>query len=499
MAEYVINKYRTLFVRAKELYNDEKYKESATLLEIIVKNDETCYEGMYYLGSIYYYGLNGKADYDRAFELLILAAMNKQYKSAYLAGLCCLNGYGCQKNPFEAKSWFELAAKNSHIEAQYYLGLAYYNGEGANKSLHTALKCFLAAAKNKHILAKYMCGKCYEKMGKYMDAATMYLAAAIDGHVDGAEKIADYYLEGKYINKRVDLAIHFYEIGYQHKNYNCAYKLGLIYKSGEHVEADLKKAFHYFENLHPVRIDMITATDLQQCMDECDKGKRTHEMMKTTANLLWKYAMDSGYITANAASNLYTGKGKSVQREPITDDELKLIRNAIGKEPYADYVFCLCYLGFRPSEFLSLKKSDYHIDGRIHFLIGGSKTDAGRDRRVVIPAQIRSILDERMSVIGTDLLFPMVCHDRKGNFIGYKQMTHNYFNNFVFRPLMAHLGITGRVPYSARHTYADKLKRASGDAKDKAALIGHSDYDFTQHKYQSAPLEDLKKVVDSIK
>lgn len=259
------------------------------------------------------------------------------------------------------------------------------------------------------------------------------------------------------------------------------------------------QAFHYFENLHPVRIDMITATDLQQCMDECDKGKRTHEMMKTTANLLWKYAMDSGYITANAASNLYTGKGKSVQREPITDDELKLIRNAIGKEPYADYVFCLCYLGFRPSEFLSLKKSDYHIDGRIHFLIGGSKTDAGRDRRVVIPTQIRSILDERMSVIGTDLLFPMVCHDRKGNFIGYKQMTHNYFNNFVFRPLMANLGISGRVPYSARHTYADKLKRASGDAKDKAALIGHSDYDFTQHKYQSAPLEDLKKVVDSIK
>ena len=248
MAEYVINKYRTLFVRAKELYNDEKYKESATLLEIIVKNDETCYEGMYYLGSIYYYGLNGKADYDRAFELLILAAMNKQYNAAYLAGLCCLNGCGCQKNPFEAKSWFELAAKNSHIDAQYYLGLAYYNGEGANKSLHTALKCFLAAAKNKHTLAKYMCGKCYEKMGKYMDAATMYLAAAIDGHVDGAEKIADYYLEGKYINKRVDLAIHFYEIGYQHKNYNCAYKLGLIYKNGEYVEADLKKAFHYFEN-----------------------------------------------------------------------------------------------------------------------------------------------------------------------------------------------------------------------------------------------------------
>ena len=53
--------------------------------------------------------------------------------------------------------------------------------------------------------------------------------------------------------------------------------------------------------------------------------------------------------------------------------------------------------------------------------------------------------------------------------------------------------------YSARHTYSDKLKQAAGDKKDKAALIGHTDYDFTQHRYQSSSLEDLAKVVDPIK
>jgi integrase len=177
----------------------------------------------------------------------------------------------------------------------------------------------------------------------------------------------------------------------------------------------------------------------------------------------------------------------------------KLIRKAIGTEPYAEYIYCLCYLGFRPSEFLALKKSDCYTEGDIRYLVGGSKTEAGIDRTVVIPQQIGDIIDKRLSIIGTDLLFPMVCHNRKGEFTGYKLMTHNYFNNFVFKPLMARLGVSDRVPYSARHTYADKLKKASGDAKDKAALIGHSDYDFTQHRYQSAPLEDLKAVVDSIK
>ena len=259
------------------------------------------------------------------------------------------------------------------------------------------------------------------------------------------------------------------------------------------------QAFDHFASLHPVYIDLINAADLQKCMDECKNGKRTHEMMKTTANLLWKYAIDSGYITQNVASNLYTGKGKSVQRKPITDTELELIRKAIGTEPYAEYVYCLCYLGFRPTEFLSLKKTDHYKKEDIRYLVGGIKTEAGIDRTVIIPSQIESIIDERLSIIGTDLLFPMVCHNRKGEFTGYKQMTHNYFNNFVFKPLMARLGVSDRVPYSARHTYADKLKRASGDGKDKAALIGHSDYDFTQHRYQSAPLEDLKAVVDSIK
>ncbi len=260
-----------------------------------------------------------------------------------------------------------------------------------------------------------------------------------------------------------------------------------------------RQAFDHFKQLHSVYVDLINAADLQKCLDDCKEGKRTHELMKTTANLVWKYAIDSGYITQNVASNLYTGKGKSVQRQPITEAELQLIRDVIGVEPYAEYVYCLCYLGFRPTEFLSLMKEDCHSEGQIRYLIGGSKTEAGTDRTVVIPQQIDQIITQRLSVIGTDLIFPMVCHNRKGEFTGYKQMTHNYFNNFVFKPLMDRLGISDRVPYSARHTYADKLKKADGDAKDKAALIGHSDYDFTQHRYQSAPLEDLKLVVDSLK
>ena len=115
-------------------------------------------------------------------------------------------------------------------------------------------------------------------------------------------------------------------------------------------------AYQHFAPLHGTYVDLITAEDLQQCMNECDAGKRTHENMRCVANLLWKYAIDTNVLDRNVAANLFTGKGRSVQREPITEEEELIIKSAIGKKRYAEFVFCMIYLGYRPSEFLGLRK-----------------------------------------------------------------------------------------------------------------------------------------------
>ena len=102
---------------------------------------------------------------------------------------------------------------------------------------------------------------------------------------------------------------------------------------------------------------------------------------------------------------------------------------------------------------------------------------------------------------GTDLLFPMYIYsrDKEHTFKGFKKMTDNYFRESVFKPLMAKLGIAeGKVPYCARHTYSDLLKKAEGDDRDKASLMGHSNYTFTQTNYQSTNLEDRNKITKSL-
>lgn len=170
---------------------------------------------------------------------------------------------------------------------------------------------------------------------------------------------------------------------------------------------------------------------------------------------------------------------------------------------------CLCWLGYRPGELLELKKSqlfcaniaDSDDDDPIPvwYFSAGKKTEAGRNRIVVVPDQILPYIIERTYIPGTDLMFPMYQFDRKKEkFLGFKQMTDNYFRENVFKPMMGRLGIAeGKVPYGARHTFANKLKRASGADRDKASLIGHSNYLFTQSAYQSTDLADLKKIVES--
>ena len=270
--------------------------------------------------------------------------------------------------------------------------------------------------------------------------------------------------------------------------------------------AGYRAAFHYYGSLYTKRITEITAADLQSCMDACPRGKRTHQNMKVVAGLIWKYAMDKHIVTQIESANLYTGKGKSVKRDALTDIEVEKIRKAIGSERYAEYIFCLAYLGYRPGEMLELRK-DQVIEhkGRL-FLIEGKKTDAGRGRTVPVHQKIEDIIRARLYVPGTDLVFPQYVFAKASKerpvapLTAFKEMSDNYLRENVFKPLCTRLGIAeGKVPYAARHTFSNKLKKADGTDTEKAALIGHASYEFTKKAYQSSDLDELLEVMDSIK
>ena len=265
----------------------------------------------------------------------------------------------------------------------------------------------------------------------------------------------------------------------------------------ESTMSGYKSAFKHFSALHHVQMDKLSANDLQKCVDDCPYGKRIRQLMKVTAGLVFKYAIDDKQITTNAAANIWTGNGDTQHFEPLTDDEVLMIGQS--GLMYSEYVVAMCYLGHRPSEFFGFTKDDYHYDEKTdtHYITGGVKTEAGKTRAVTIPPKVLPIILARLDVDGTDWLFPRVNYGAHGE-PRFDQMPTGYFSKYVWKPMMEKLGIVGKVPYATRHTYADKIKKVAGDEKDKAGLMGHASYEITRDYYQTTNLEDKKAITNQI-
>ena len=257
-----------------------------------------------------------------------------------------------------------------------------------------------------------------------------------------------------------------------------------------------RSAFKHYKPVWGLRFAELGVDDLQECLDSCPAGRRTKENMKALGTLMYKYAISRNICSTNYAQFLYVGSEKKGTRPSFTSEQVETIRKAVGKVYGADYVYCMIYTGYRPSEMLGLTRDSYHKDGDIDYLVGGIKTEAGRDRNMTISPKIRQIILERV-MQADPYLFP-----RKDG----KQMDERYFREEIFYPVLAACGIQHipdkehpayYVPYSCRHTFANLMKAVSGSDTDKAALMGHSDASMTKY-YQSADLDSISCITNKI-
>ena len=256
-----------------------------------------------------------------------------------------------------------------------------------------------------------------------------------------------------------------------------------------------RAAKKYYADLHYFGFNEIGLDDLQDCVNECPQGKRTRENMKALAGLMYKYALPRHWTDMNYAEFIQPGEGESGTYPPFTKAQVETIRKSLGVVPHAEDIYCLIYTGFRPTEMLGLTRDDYIEQDGIAYLQAGIKTEAGKGRAVTISPHIAGIIADRLAS-GNRFLFPRDDGE---------QMRTEYFRDNYFYPALAQMGIQALptkeapavlVPYSCRHTFSNMLKNANGADKDKAALIGHEDYGTTKRMYQSAELENMKRITD---
>lgn len=257
-----------------------------------------------------------------------------------------------------------------------------------------------------------------------------------------------------------------------------------------------RAAMIYFKSLLYVKFRDIGIDDWQKCIDSCPHGARTKENMRTIAGLLYKYAIPRGYTNddKNLAQYLKIyNREKARAKESFTDAELDKIKAACGVVDYADYIYCLCYSGYRPNEFLALKIEDYNR--KESCFVGGGKTEAGTNRTVTISPKIAQIVDR---IVGNRISGYVFC-DKNNRRLSVARFREGFYS------ALDDIGIDNPIidntrkytPHSCRHTFATLVKRVKAPDKDKLALMGHTSEEMLRY-YQDVKYDDLRKITDKL-
>lgn len=251
---------------------------------------------------------------------------------------------------------------------------------------------------------------------------------------------------------------------------------------GKSGETSYNVAYKTFEPLHDKKFRGLRTKDFQAIIDQKkDKSYSTLSKDKQLLTQMSTWAMREEIITTNFAKFVKLPENEKTEKEIFTEKEIKKIE-ADGSET-AKIILMLLATGMRIGELFSLSVDDYHDT----YVIGGSKTEAGRDR--VIP--IRPEGRKHFKYFVSQATGPQLLSGYTGNKDAKNYRSRDYY------PLLKKLGIGKKPPHSIRHTYTSRAVKEKMAPEILQKILGHADYSTTANIYTHIDIDTLVKAVDN--
>lgn len=254
-----------------------------------------------------------------------------------------------------------------------------------------------------------------------------------------------------------------------------------ISQSGVYV---YNAAYRHLKPFYNTPIKDIKTYHIQTLIDNIDKSWQTKNHVQSLMHQLFDIAIELDVATKNYASFVKIGeKQKSEKHSMFTKDEISKLFDVVFSEPYADTVLILIYTGMRPSELLSIRISDVHIDER--YIIGGVKTKAGKNRVIPINNKVYPLILKRYDK--NNVFFVQ----NNGHSISYSQYAKR------FAELMSRLDMQ-HLPHDGRHTFASLANTAGVNDTAIKLIMGHASSDLTERVYTHKSITELLNAVNMI-
>ena len=246
----------------------------------------------------------------------------------------------------------------------------------------------------------------------------------------------------------------------------------------------ITRAWKQCTPIYDLKVRDVRIRHMKPMIEETDAPPTVKTHMKMVLNQMMDYAVEYEMTDHNYARDF---KVESYKRNPdahhtFTDEEMEVLWANVGKSRWVDMILVQCYSGWRPTELCNLKKTD--IDLSIGCMTGGSKTEAGRNRRVPIHDKIRPILERYMEMPVWEYVFGGIRYER------YRQ---------GFTEIVKQLELGDHTPHDCRVRFVTSAKHCGVDEYAIKLLVGHAIDDLTERVYTKRDFEWLNSEIQKIK
>lgn len=227
----------------------------------------------------------------------------------------------------------------------------------------------------------------------------------------------------------------------------------------------------------------IKTVHLQYWMDGIDLKPRTKKLIRSTMVQVYKYAMTNDMIGKNYAEGVEVTEKAEAVGAIFTDEEIKLLwKNK--DDVTVQRILILIYSGMRVNELLKLKREDIHLDE--YYAIGGSKTEAGKDRVIPFHNAILPFIEEQLG----DNKYVVQGRGRTGE-MAYSTILYQ------FNEVMEKLGMNHKI-HDTRKTAVSIMHGSGIQMEIIRMIVGHSGKGVTEQVYLHKTPKELVEAVNTI-
>ena len=256
-------------------------------------------------------------------------------------------------------------------------------------------------------------------------------------------------------------------------------------KVSKNVLISHNMAYVRFGEMANTQVVKLKADHLQDWMDDIrDLSVGSKKRVRSTMVQLWKYAIKNDIVLNNYAEHIEVEGIVKKKGKIFTRDEIQTLWNN-ADDPTVQWILILIYSGMRIGELLIMTSDNIHLDKQ--YMVGGLKSEAGRDRIIPIHDAIVPLVQKQL---GTAKHF---IRDKRGRKISYSRALDN------FKDTMNKYNLAEHLPHDTRKTAVSLMHSAGIPIETIRVIVGHSGKGVTEKVYLYKDPSELVEMVNRVK